>query len=143
MGKAAPPKRVGEAEVEPSELVLDAIDADERVRVVDYLREAEGLIAGGYWTDPVTEDPEDLIPYSLKTDGSWVWASPWAYLVGRYGAALPAEFLEHIRALDYRPAEMSVERIEEVGDIEGVNPPDSFWAEQDAREAEEGSAESG
>lgn len=137
MGKVVSPRRIGEPWSESAELVLDAVGSRrERERVAGYLSGAEGLISGGYWTDPVTDNPKHRIPYSLNTDGSWVWPSPWAWFVEKYGAALPVEFLEHIRALGYKPPVLSEERVREIGVAEGVIPSEDVWAEAAARQAE-------
>lgn len=142
MGKVLHPHRVGEPAGEPAELVLDAIGNDERENIADYLGNAAGLFSMGYWTDPVTDDPKDVIPFVLATDGSWVWGTPWEYFVDSYGAALPADFLTHIRALEYQPPEVSEERAREIGIAEGVIPSDDFWTEYEARQAEKDLAQS-
>lgn len=136
MGKVVSPNRIGEPLDEPAELVLDAIESRERKKIARYLSRAEGVIAGGYWTDPVTDNPEHRIPHSVNTDGVWVWSSPWAWFVERYGAALPADFLEHIRALGYRPPRLSDERVREIGIAVGVIPSDEVLAKAAALQAE-------
>jgi hypothetical protein len=137
MGRVVSPKRIGQPWGEPAELVLDAIGGrKERERVAVYLSSAEGLLSGGYWTDPVTDDPDHRIPYSLKTDGDWMWPSPWAWFVEGYGAAIPADFLEHIRTLGYKPPALSEELLREIGLAEGVIPSDDVFAEAERRQRE-------
>lgn len=136
MSKVVSPRRIGEPSGDPAELVLDAIGGSERKRVVDYLSGGEGVIAGGYVTDPVTDDPSHRIPYTLKTDGIWLWSGAWVWFVERYGAALPADFLEHMRALGYKPPQVSAERAREIGVAEGVIPSPALYAEIQARQAE-------
>jgi hypothetical protein len=136
MGKVVSPKRIGEQWSDPAGLVLDAIGGRERKKVARYLSRAEGLIAGGYWTDPVTDNPAHRIPHSVITDGVWLWSSPWAYFVEKYGAALPVDFLEHIRALGYRPPRLSDERAQEIGIAEGVIPSAEVLAEAARIQAE-------
>ena len=137
MDKVVPPRRIDGPRDELVELVLDAIEnRRERKKIARYLSRAEGLLAGGYWTDPVTGDPAHRIPQVFMTDGVWVWASPWAYLVEKYGAALPADFLEHIRALGYRPPRLSDERAREIGIAAGVIPSKEVFAEAARIQAE-------
>ena len=139
MPKIDPPRRLGHPDAAEVELELGVIPEAQRERVVAYLNGAEALMAGGYWTDPVSGDSADSIPFALVTDGTFVWSSPWAFLVGRYGAALPDEFMEHMRALDFHPPELSEEVVHEIGVREGVIPSDDFWAELDALEADQDS----
>jgi hypothetical protein len=136
MEKVPPPQRIGDSRDQLVELVLDAIEnRRERKKIARYLSRAEGLLAGGYWTDPVTGNPAHRLPQVFMTDGVWVWSSPWAYLVVKYGAALPAEFLEHIRALGYRPPRLSDERAQEIGIAAGLIPSAEVFAEFAAKQA--------
>jgi hypothetical protein len=137
MEKVPPPQRIDDSREQLVELVLDAIEnRRERKKIARYLSRAEGLLAGGYWTDPVTGNPAHRIPQVFMTDGFWVWSSPWAYLVVKYGAALPAEFLEHIRALGYRPPSLSEERAREIGIAAGLIPSAEVFAEAARIQAE-------
>ena len=137
MGKVVSPKRICEPWGEPAELVLDAISGRrERKRIALCLSGGVTLISGSYWTDPVTDDPEHRIPYSLMTDGAWVWPGPWTWFVEGYGAALPADFLEHIRAQHYKPSQISAQRVREISIAEGVMPSDDFFAERARIQAE-------
>jgi hypothetical protein len=136
MEKVVSPKRIDESRDELAELVLDAIEGRERKKIARYLIRAEAIVAGGYWTDPVTGNPEHRIPHSVHTDGVWVWSSPWAWFVKQYGAALPADFLEHIRALGYRPPRLSDERVREVGVAVGMIPSEEVFAKAAAMQAE-------
>lgn len=137
MARVAPPRRLGTPEPEAVELELGAIAESQRAQIVSYLQGAEALVAGGYWTDPVTEDPEDSIPFALMTDGEYVWSSPWAFLVGRYGAALPDEFMRHMSSKNFQAPELSEEVVYEIGVREGIIPSDEFWAALEAGDAEQ------
>lgn len=129
MEKVVAPRRVDDSRDELVELVLDAIEnRRERKKIARYLSRAESLVAGGYWTDPVTADPAHRLPHSVHTDGVWLWSSPWVYFVVKYGAALPADFLEHIRALGYQPPRLSDERAREIGVAVGVIPSEEDFA---------------
>ena len=50
------------------------------------------------------------------TDGVYVWSLAWATLVERYGLGLrlPDEFLTHVRALGYRPPELTAAQLRQV-----------------------------
>jgi hypothetical protein len=65
-----------------------------------------------------------------------VWPSPWTWFVEGYGAALPADFLQHIRAQGYKPPQMSAQRVREIGIAEGVIPSDDFFAEFERQQRE-------
>jgi hypothetical protein len=137
MGKVVSPKRIGEPWSEPAELVLDAIGrGKERERIATYLSNGTILISGSYWTDPVTDNPEHRIPYSLQTDGVWVWPSPWAWFVEGYGAALPADFLAHIQAQGDKPPQISAQGVREISIAEGVLISDDLFAEVQRRQRE-------
>lgn len=120
-----PPRRLGTvtagaAAVPP--LVLDAIPEPERAALAGYLRDAACLVAGGYWTDPVTRDPLRRHPEALMSDGVFLWSIAWATLVELYGCALPEEFLTHVRAADYRPPELSASGLQDAAASAGLLP---------------------
>jgi hypothetical protein len=118
-----PPHHIGQPGAEPyPQIGRDAITVSERPRVAAYLRDAGCVVAGGALIDPVSRDPRDRWPDAVMTDGVHCWSLAWAYLVERYGAGLPTWFLEHIRALDYCPPQVSLERLMTVSIEEGLEP---------------------
>ncbi|WP_212017709.1 hypothetical protein [Catenulispora pinistramenti] len=118
MPTATPPRRLGSPEDVDFELVQDVIPVEARPSIVSYMERASVLVAGGgYWTDPYTGSD---LPYAEMTDGTYIWSAPWAFLVGRYGVQLPADFLAHMQALEFEPPEISDEELDQIGDAEGL-----------------------
>lgn len=73
-------------------------------RILEYLRGGTGI-----WSEtsagPDVLDPEapDLTGIgSLFTDGTWIWREDLPHYVAKYHVLLPGDFIEHIRALDYK-----------------------------------------
>lgn len=75
-------------------------------QVLAYLRaghEEESLLA--VTTDVLDEHehPSAIGPLVFLTDGTWSWPSDLAYYVEMYDCAVPDEFVEHMRAVGWRP----------------------------------------
>jgi hypothetical protein len=77
-------------------------------KTVEYLKSGAVIATTGRRVGDVL-DPEhtDVADLAVLTDGEWVWPADLAYYVDRYGVALPAEFVSHMRALDWRPPELT------------------------------------
>ncbi|WP_329177353.1 hypothetical protein [Streptomyces sp. NBC_01477] len=70
--------------------------------VIAYLESAlEVYSTMGAERDALTGDEWISGSGSLLTDGTWIWPIDLAHYVRRHHAALPTEFLDHIRALSY------------------------------------------
>lgn len=90
--------------------VRDAGPRDED-SVVAYLESAEEIwTTMGAGRDAVTDDEWIAGAGSLLTDGTWLWPVDLVHYVRRHHAALPAEFLDHIRAGGYTVPVVSRER---------------------------------
>lgn len=60
---------------------------------------------------------EQVVPMTIRTDGTYVWTGPVAYYVKTYGVAPDEEFLEYVRAREYKmrvPDDSEVEAAAEV-----------------------------
>ncbi|MGC0415116.1 hypothetical protein [Embleya sp. AB8] len=54
---------------------------------------------------------------SPMTDGEWIWKRDLLYYLPVYHVLLNPDFLDHVRAIDYRMPEISDERIDELSPI--------------------------
>jgi hypothetical protein len=55
--------------------------------------------------DAVDPSRGDVVPHAFHTDGTWVWSTALGYYAQTHGIAPEAEFLAHMAAHGYRPAE--------------------------------------
>ena len=77
--------------------------ADERDRVLAYLRGGESLLVTDTTTDDVLAPGSDArVPLNVRTDGRWVWADTVTYYLERHGVGPEEKLLAHIRAAGYR-----------------------------------------
>lgn len=83
---------------------------------ITYLRNGTGI-----WSEmsagPDVLDPEAPIMTgigSLYTDGDWIWREDLAHYVIKYHVSLPAEFVTHVRALNYKMPEVPEARLVEI-----------------------------
>ncbi|GAA2016291.1 hypothetical protein GCM10009839_09760 [Catenulispora yoronensis] len=106
-----PPHRIDQPVTQLLEVIPDVIAESERSDLAEYLRGATCVVAGGYCVDPITRHPLNRYADSMMTDGLYAWSIAWASLVERHGAGLPEDFLAHVRALGYRPPEISDQRL--------------------------------
>ncbi|WP_333767528.1 hypothetical protein [Streptomyces sp. IBSBF 2435] len=83
--------------------------------VVAYLESAREIYSTmGAEQDVLTGDKWISGAGSLMTDGTWIWPIDLAHYVRRHHAALPAEFLDHIRARSYTVPSVEHERAKEI-----------------------------
>ena len=85
----------------------------ERARVVEYLENGKIVLSTtGRDTDQVNPDRGEVVPMNFLTDGDWVWSEALPYYVAMYGYAPEPEFLDHMKARNYRlPPSVSDDRI--------------------------------
>ncbi|MDX3454236.1 hypothetical protein PV396_20185 [Streptomyces sp. ME02-8801-2C] len=99
--------------------IKDAVNStgepDEK-NFVTYLRNGTGIwsemSAGHDVLDP--EAPILTGIGSLYTDGDWIWREDLAHYVTKYHVSLPAEFVTHIRALNYRTPDVPETKLIEI-----------------------------
>ena len=79
-----------------------------REHIAGYLRSASVIAATGMVVDDVL-DPErkNVAELMVLTDGEWVWPSDLVYYFEQYNVALPEDFVDHMRALDWTPPSLS------------------------------------
>ncbi|UWE13341.1 hypothetical protein [Actinacidiphila bryophytorum] len=83
--------------------------------VIAYLESAlEVYSTMGAERDALTGDKWIAGAGSLLTDGTWIWPIDLAHYVRRHHAALPPEFLEHIRSRSYTVPLVDDERAREI-----------------------------
>ncbi|MFE9027592.1 hypothetical protein ACFYOA_15185 [Streptomyces iakyrus] len=86
--------------------------------ILDYLRSGTGIwsemSAGPDVLDPDAPDMTGI--GSLYTDGTWLWREDLTYDVATYHVALPNEFVEHIRTLEYRAPVVSESRLVDIAE---------------------------
>ena len=81
----------------------------DREHLAGYLRSGSVIAAtGGMLVDDVL-DPErtNVAELMVLTDGEWLWLSDLAYYFEEYKVALPEDFVDHMRALDWTPPSLS------------------------------------
>ncbi|MCH0561415.1 hypothetical protein [Streptomyces sp. MUM 16J] len=84
-------------------------------RILTYLESALEIYSTmGARRDALTDDEWIAGSESLLTDGTWLWPIDLVHYVRRHHAALPQEFIDHIRANDYTPPAVPGERAREI-----------------------------
>ncbi|MFJ4818812.1 hypothetical protein [Streptomyces sp. NPDC088801] len=76
----------------------------DETNILEYLRSGTGI-----WSE-MSAGPDVLDPEaptltgigSLFTDGTWIWREDLPHYVAKYHVSLPGEFIQHIRALEYK-----------------------------------------
>lgn len=85
----------------------------EAPRVLAYLKAGPVvLFAHSYAEDAYYPEKAPAVPLTFATDGAWVWPGAVAYYLERYEMPPEGEFLEHIRARNYEPPEVSEQELE-------------------------------
>ncbi|MFF9114135.1 hypothetical protein ACF09Y_00675 [Streptomyces massasporeus] len=82
-------------------------------RILGYVRSGTGI-----WSE-MSAGPDVLDPNgpdmpgigSLYTDGTWIWREDLRYYGATYHVCPPDEFVEHIRAMDYKPPPVPESRL--------------------------------
>src|SRR5262245_53802873 len=88
------------------------VDADP---VIGYLRSGAVVIASmGYTRDLIADAFGVSGGSGIRTDGTYYWRSDAAEYVERYGVALPQDFIEHMRSLEWRCPKLTAERFLEI-----------------------------
>ena len=78
------------------------LDADEAVKVMEYLYGCEPLLETLGLMDDVMDDSQPYcVPMSFRTDGQWVWNEASAYYANEHLLAPDPRLLEHVRSSDY------------------------------------------
>lgn len=71
-------------------------------RIFHYLHSGHLLFAAmGAATDVLGSGERIIASESLRTDGEWVWREDLPFYLARYHVALPAQFIDRVRAFDY------------------------------------------
>ena len=123
MSTAMAPTPVG-ATPEAMEPSPGTLPDDLREPVAAYLAGAQAiLVAPGTMSDPLDPDGTAEIPIAILTDGAWIWDSSWPVLVRAHAVAPPAEFLSHMAANGYTPAQLDVAELMAVGVRAGLVAP--------------------
>ena len=90
---APPPDPAGQAPLE----------GFERAALARYLSSAPMAVAVfGFGVDELDPRRPEVVPLSVRTDGTWVWSQSEAYRTGAYGLAPDPELVAHVRRVDYR-----------------------------------------
>jgi hypothetical protein len=77
-------------------------DAEERARLVDYLRAGETLLVTAARMDDVVDDDAGyVVPVDFRTDGTWLWTDATTYYLETHHLLPDPELVEHIRSRDY------------------------------------------
>jgi len=77
-------------------------DPVERNLVLRYLELGEPILFANAMTkDIVKPDRGEVVPFDVRTDGTWIWFDATAYYLSRHQLAPPADFLDHIRSAEY------------------------------------------
>jgi hypothetical protein len=79
------------------------LEGFERAALARYLSSAPVAVAVfGFGADELDPRRPEVVPLSIRTDGSWVWSQSEAYRTGAYGLAPDLELVAHVRRIDYR-----------------------------------------
>ncbi|MEU9209027.1 hypothetical protein AB0D27_14010 [Streptomyces sp. NPDC048415] len=118
------PHRIGEPEGDV-EGVVDSLPAELVDRLSSFLESGEPLLfSPGTIPDAFSESSEMRVRIGIMTDGEWVWHLAWADYVQYHRVSPPDAFIQHIQALNYTAAEISMERAMEIAEAEGIPMPD-------------------
>ena len=76
--------------------------------IAGYLRSGNPFAVTGMAVDDVL-DPErkNVAELMTMTDGEWEWPSDLVYYFEEYNVALPGDFVDHMRALNWTPPSLS------------------------------------
>lgn len=92
--------------IHPARLISPAWEAEDRERIVSYLRGGmEHMSCLGYATCRFPDGPSGPeMGASDLTDGFWLWPQGlWVYVL-RYHVRLPDEFVAHMRTMNFDPS---------------------------------------
>jgi len=79
------------------------VDADERARLVGYLKSAPLVVrAAGLQVDPLDPGRGRVVPLGYCSDGVWVWQEASAYYLRTRGVAPDDELVAHIESVGYQ-----------------------------------------
>jgi hypothetical protein len=80
-------------------------DVEERRRLLGYLLSGRVIFdAAAFGTDLLEPRRMGAVPIVFRTDGRWIWSDAVAFYLRWHLVPPEPDFLEHIRAADYRPA---------------------------------------
>lgn len=89
--------------------VLDAETFEQEPELeslISYLQRGPMMFAVPYpLHDPLRDDNRCLGGLHIHTDGVWCWPHELAYLVEEYKVAIPVEFRERMKSLNWEPPE--------------------------------------
>ena len=87
--------------------------ADDIEKIVRYLSAGIPLVVvPGLARDILSESSGFAITLGVLTDGEWAWPTDLSYYVATYTVGLPAAFVAHIRAHNYRINEVELHQLE-------------------------------
>ena len=88
---------------------------DDESQIVRYLSTATVLAATSQEVDDLLDKSAlGVALASSRTDGEWVWPDDLSYYVRRYHVALPPNFVQRVRDLNYLPPTFSDEQLDDL-----------------------------
>jgi hypothetical protein len=78
-------------------------DADRRAELVEHLMTAPVVVESPPTTDPLAPDAGEVMPLTVRTDGTWAWSDAVAYLLEVHHLAPEPRLLAHLDATAGRP----------------------------------------
>ncbi|NQU20851.1 MAG: hypothetical protein HQ567_06175 [Candidatus Nealsonbacteria bacterium] len=88
----------------PRDLIDESWERDNKAKIVRYLKSGIRINEDLGFSHCRFSDgpPDEMMGDAELTDGVWLWPEGLAVYVERYHVKLPAEFVAHMRANDYR-----------------------------------------
>ena len=81
---------------------------DDKKEVIDYLKKGYCLSAvPGRQKDPLAGGKSISQAPHVYTDGIWVWRLTVVHWLRKYDVAMPEEFVNHVRSIDYEMPHLS------------------------------------
>ncbi|WP_143048057.1 MULTISPECIES: hypothetical protein [unclassified Streptomyces] len=94
---------------------MDGPPAPDEDRILSYLKGGEEIFSTmGAEGDVISEGEWVGGAGSLVTDGEWVWPVDLVHYLSRYHIALPIDFLDHVRKVEYPAPVVPDERAREI-----------------------------
>ena len=66
--------------------------------------------------DVLADDDAQVVPLTVRTDGTYVWAGPVAYYVQKYGVAPDQDFIDYAKTRNYEVRTPSDDEIAEAAE---------------------------
>lgn len=92
----------------PSDFDFSTITETEKEKIITYLNKAEMVMA---FTLALYDGDKYIGPYSLHSDGEWIWPSHFAYYLNKFNfSSMTDDFLNHMRAKDYKVSPLTLDQ---------------------------------